>query len=104
MLIIILLLILGGLCGFLLRRQEIIIKYVNILTNLVIWLLLLFLGISVGSNEKIIKNIKIIGLNAVIISVGAVIGSVIVSYVVYQLYFSAKSGSRRLSGKKVNEK
>lgn len=91
MLIIILLLILGGLFGFLLREQKKVIKCADILTNWVIYLLLLFLGISVGLNEKIINNIGSIGINAIVISFGAVIGSVIVSWVVYLLYFSANS-------------
>ncbi|MDD5530773.1 MAG: LysO family transporter [bacterium] len=87
MLIIIALLISGILLGFLLREKKGIIVLTDKLTNWTVYLLLLLLGISIGSNEKIISNIGSIGINAIILAVGTVIGSVLLSYVVYLLYF-----------------
>lgn len=87
MLIIIILLISGMLVGFLLRKNKRIINPIDKLTNWAICLFLLFVGISVGSNKKIINNIGTIGTNAIVLALGAVIGSVLLSYIVYLFYF-----------------
>ncbi|MFA5032097.1 MAG: LysO family transporter [bacterium] len=87
MLIIIILLLSGILFGFLLRGKKGLITFADKLTNWTIYLLLLLLGIAIGSNDKIINNIGDIGINAIIIALGTVIGSILVSYIVYFLYF-----------------
>jgi hypothetical protein len=87
MLIIIILLLSGILFGFLLREKKGVIVLTDKLTNGTIYLLLLVLGISIGSNEKIISNIGSIGINAIILALGTVIGSVLLSYIVYLFYF-----------------
>ncbi|MDD2890219.1 MAG: LysO family transporter [bacterium] len=87
MLIIIVLLLAGILCGFLLRKKKRVIILADKLTNWTIYLLLLLLGIAIGSNKKIINNIGNIGINAIIIALGTIIGSILVSYIVYLLYF-----------------
>ncbi len=86
MLTVITLLTLGILLGFLLSNKEKIIGYVDQLTNWSIYLLLFLLGISVGVNEKIIKNFGEIGIKATILTAGAILGSVVISYFTYKLF------------------
>jgi len=86
MLTVITLLTLGILLGFLLSNKEKIIGYVDQLTNWSIYLLLFLLGISVGVNEKIIKNFGEIGIKATILTAGAIFGSVVISYFTYKLF------------------
>lgn len=86
MLTVIALLTLGILLGFLLSNKEKIIGYVDQLTNWSIYLLLFLLGISVGVNEKIIKNFGEIGIKATILTAGAILGSVVISYFTYKLF------------------
>ena len=88
------LLIAGMLLGFLLRSKKRIIEYAGKLTNWTIYLLLLLLGISVGSNEKIINNISTIGINAIILALGSVIGSVAISYIVYLFCFKKRENEK----------
>ncbi len=77
--------------GYLIRNKSTLIKINSQLTITTIYLLLFLLGISVGLNDKIIKNIDTIGLQAIIITIGAVLGSLICAYVIYQLFFVNKS-------------
>jgi len=86
MLTVITLLTLGILLGFLLSNKEKIIGCVDQLTNWSIYLLLFLLGISVGVNGKIIKNFGEIGIKATILTAGAMLGSVVISYFTYKLF------------------
>ena len=52
-----------------------------------IYLLLFFIGISVGGNEQIMKNLDKIGLNAFLLTLAAVMGSILVSYLFYVKFF-----------------
>ncbi len=87
MIIGILLLVLGVIFGMLLNKKKRIIKLTGKLTDLAIFLLLFFLGVSVGMNDKIISNFKNIGLQAFWITIAATVGSVLISYIVYLLFF-----------------
>ncbi len=78
----------GTLVGFLLRNQRKIIKPIEPIINWSIYLLLFLLGISVGTNEIIINNLDKIGLNAFILTIGAVMGSIVTSYVIYICFFN----------------
>lgn len=55
--------------------------------NGIIYLLLLVMGISVGGNQTIIENLSTIGLQAFIITIGAVLGSLIFAYILYRWVF-----------------
>jgi uncharacterized membrane protein YbjE (DUF340 family) len=83
----ILLLIVGVFLGLLLNKKKRIVKLTGKLTDVSIFLLLFFLGVSVGMNEKIVSNFRNIGLQALWITLAATVGSVLVSYVVYLLFF-----------------
>ncbi len=81
------LLILGVMTGFLLRKCSSFLHVVDRITNWSIYLLLFLLGISVGMNNNIIQNINTIGMQAIFLTIAAVLGSVIVSWITYLFFF-----------------
>lgn len=76
----------GIVAGYLLRRVR-GLTFLKKLPTLFIFLLLFSLGITVGSNKLIINNLSTIGLNALLISVGALAGSLLLSTLLYRKYF-----------------
>jgi uncharacterized membrane protein YbjE (DUF340 family) len=65
-------------------------KYLSIndkLLSVSIYFLLFILGISVGINDIIIKNLDKIGLQAALITIASVAGSVAVCWLVYKIFF-----------------
>ena len=77
----------GILVGYLFRNQKWISKPIGIIINWSIYLLLLLLGITVGTDEIIMNNLEKIGLDALLLTIGAVSGSVLVSWGTYILFF-----------------
>ncbi len=84
---------LGMLTGFLLRHKAHVFKKVDQWVTLTIYLLLFLLGLSVGKNEIVLKNIHYIGVQALIITLAAVMGSVFLCRVVYHFFFKKKAES-----------
>ncbi len=80
----------GILIGYLLRNRK-IEPVIDFLTTIAIYGLLFFIGISVGANETIVKNLDKIGLNALILCLAAVVGSILVSFGVYKIFFEDKN-------------
>lgn len=72
---------------FLLRNQTEIQKPLDKIITVFIYLLLFMLGVWVGINETIINNIGTIGINAAILTLGAVIGSILCAYFLYMFFF-----------------
>jgi len=87
MIVILVVLTAGIILGFLMRNHERMIRTADRIMNGTIYLLLFLLGLSVGANETIISNIHTIGVRALVLTVGAIVGSVIVSYIVSRLFF-----------------
>jgi len=87
MVVILVVLTAGIILGFLMRNHERLIRTADRIMNGTIYLLLFLLGLSVGVNETIISNIHTIGVRALVLTVGAIVGSVIVSYIVSRLFF-----------------
>ena len=73
--------------GWFLHKKEKLLKLTNKLTNWAIYLLLFLLGLSVGTNKKILNSLDQIGLQAVVITLFAVSGSIMVSWLTYILFF-----------------
>lgn len=83
----------GMLIGYLLRNKR--LHWIHKVITALIWLLLFLLGIDVGSNEAIIKGLHSIGLEAAIITIGAVIGSTLCAWGLwYFIYERHKRGVR----------
>ena len=73
------------LTGYLLRNKR--LHWIHKVITVLIWLLLFLLGIDVGSNEAIIKGLHSIGLEAAIITIGAVIGSTLCAWGLWYLIY-----------------
>lgn len=79
----------GILIGYLFRKKN-VLKYTGTLLNGVIMLLLFFLGVSVGDNDQIIRNITNVGLQAFMLTVGGTLGSLFCAKWVYNRFFAGK--------------
>lgn len=87
MITVLVLMTLGIGIGWFLHKKEKLLKLTDKLTNWAIYLLLFLLGLSVGTNEKILQNFHQIGFQAILITVFAVAGSIIVSWLLYIFVF-----------------
>ena len=87
MLLILFFLTAGMAVGYFLRKRDGIIKLADNVTTGAICFLLFLLGLSVGGNEIIINSIAKLGVQALVLTAGAVSGSVIISYFVYVYAF-----------------
>ncbi len=77
----------GIIIGWFLHEKKKILKISSELTNWAIYILLFLLGLSVGTNEKILNNFDKIGFLAILITVFAVTGSILVSWLTYIIFF-----------------
>ncbi|MBC7125646.1 MAG: LysO family transporter [Bacteroidales bacterium] len=77
----------GMLLGFLLRAKQRIVSGNEKLITYAIYLLLFMMGVSIGSNEQIMNSLSTLGIVALIVSMGAIIGSILTGFVVFKLFF-----------------
>ena len=79
----------GMLLGYLLRKRS--LHKIHTVITVLIWALLFILGIEVGGNEQIIKGLHTIGIEAVILTLGSTLGSVIAAWALWKaLYIGRK--------------
>lgn len=71
----------GMLVGFLLRSKK--LSCIQSLITLFIWLLLFLLGVDVGGNQTIISSLHTLGLEALYITIAAVVGSTLCSWALW---------------------
>src|SRR5690554_3544618 len=80
--------LLGVLIGFLSRKKPITrkkpIKNTSKLITGLIWLLLFILGVEVGGNSQIVSGLPVIGVEALIITAAAVIGSAVAAFFLWK--------------------
>ncbi len=88
--IVLAIMVLGIGIGLIIGNRPKTIKVVGVLTSFSIFLLLFLLGIGVGTNNKIINNLDSIGIQALVLSIGALLGSLICAYFTYNLFFKKK--------------
>ena len=81
----------GMLLGFLLRKRQ--LSGISRIITILIWLLLFLLGIEVGNNEQIIKGIHTLGLEAFILSIGGLLGSVIAAWALWKILYKKKGAN-----------
>ena len=79
-----LLLIVGFIIGWTLRKKIFCIKIFKEILIYTIYILLFTIGMSVGKNSNIIKNIYVLGFDALIISIFGVLGSISIAFLVYK--------------------
>ena len=87
MVIVLVLFAAGIVIGYLVKHNEKLVKTNDHLTNIAIYLLLFLLGINVGSNDQIIRNFEVIGLNSLLVSIFAVAGSIFCAWIIQNLIF-----------------
>ncbi|MBI9069306.1 MAG: LysO family transporter [Salinivirgaceae bacterium] len=90
MLTVILIMTAGMIIGYLFRSKKKLIKISNKSVIWVIFILLFFMGLSVGGNNEIMTNLDTIGFRGLELSLAAVFGSVLLSWGVYMLFFKQK--------------
>lgn len=77
----------GVLLGFVLKNKRRFIDITERAAPWTVWALLLFLGIAVGTNETIAGGLMKIGIQASVISVGGVAGSICLAVPLHRLLF-----------------
>lgn len=87
--IILLILITGVVAGYILSRFRGVHKLADKATMYIIYVLLLFMGLSVGSEPEVMKNLADIGLDALLIALFAIGGSVLTAFILYRIIFKA---------------
>ena len=81
----------GMLLGFLMRQKR--LSRIHQIITIFIWLLLFLLGVEVGSNEQIIKGLHSLGLEAIILTLGGTLGSVIAAWDLWKIIYK-KEGNQ----------
>ena len=92
MFIIIGIMLTGMLLGFLLRNKR--LSWIHKIITLLIWVLLFLLGIDVGGNEAIIKGLHTLGLEALMITLAAVTGSILCGWGLWYLLYIRNNGKQ----------
>lgn len=85
MFIIIGIMLTGMLVGYLVRSKR--LTWIHKIITFLIWLLLFLLGIDVGGNEIIMKGLHTLGVEALIITLSAVIGSTLLAWGLWYLLY-----------------
>ncbi|MEG1634300.1 MAG: LysO family transporter [Rikenellaceae bacterium] len=94
MLIVISIMLCGVAIGYKLRNKN--MKLIAPIIMWLIFLLLFFLGVSVGSNAQIMDNLSTIGTDAVVITFGAVLGSCLAALLIYKLFFKSNRAALKI--------
>lgn len=79
--------VLGMAIGRLVKKRPAFHQFNERLTMVAIFLLLFLLGVSVGINPDIIKNLPSIGFQAIFLSLGAISGTLLLAWGVVKLFF-----------------
>ena len=88
--IVIISLMLTGICiGYIFRQHN--LKFIQKIITTLIWMLLFLLGTEVGHNEAIIKGLHTIGLQALLLTLAGVAGSILTAWGLWA-YISKKGG------------
>jgi Kef-type K+ transport system membrane component KefB len=81
-------LLIGGIfLGYLLRNIKKIEKRIDFVTTISIFTLLFMMGVSVGSNKLIISNLATIGLDAFLLTLGGVVFTILISFLVFKVIY-----------------
>jgi uncharacterized membrane protein YbjE (DUF340 family) len=88
----------GILAGFLLRKRLLILHFSDKAASWAVYLLLFTLGLGTGLNPDILSALGLSGLFALILSLAAIMGSILLIWPVYRLFF-APSAPRASEGK-----
>jgi len=73
-------LVLGMVCGYLVRARQRVVRCADRLMVWTVYALLFFLGVSVGIDQEIVGRLGEFGVQALVLAVGGMAGSVAVTY------------------------
>lgn len=79
----------GVALGYLLRGK-IGFGWASKAISLAIFALLFLLGVSVGINRQIMDNLATLGVEALVITIGALAGSLFFAWLIYRYFFASK--------------
>lgn len=91
MLTVVLIMMAGIVLGYFLRTRKRLAAINDKFITYAIYLLLLLLGISIGSNKTIVANLPVLGVKALIVTIGAMVGSILLALLTYNLFFKNRS-------------
>ena len=91
MLIVVMIMLCGIAMGYLLRNKN--TRIVSRIITVLIWLLLFLLGIEVGSNPRIVMGMQTLGIEALLLTIGGCIGTILFSWLLWK-YVSRKEASK----------
>lgn len=74
--------------------KNIRLRFLNNSITILIWVLLFILGIEVGSNRQIINGLATLGLEAIIISMAAVLGSCVSAWALWYVLYKKRKGGK----------
>ncbi len=80
----------GMLVGFMLRSRKRL--GMNKIITLLIWMLLFLLGNEVGGNRRIIESLGTLGMEAVLITLSAVMGSCLAAWGLWSILYKKRGG------------
>lgn len=75
----------GMIIGYLLRSKR--LTWIHKIITFLIWTLLFLLGIDVGGNKVIISSLHTLGVEALIITASAVVGSTLAAWGLWYLLY-----------------
>lgn len=67
----------GVLLGWLLREKKKLARLINRITSVLLGTLIFLLGVSAGNHPDVASNFPRLGLTAIVLALGALVGSVI---------------------------
>ena len=91
MLTVVVIMFCGIAVGYLLRTRN--IRFILLIITVLIWLLLFLLGIEVGSNPRIIGGLQTLGIEALLLTIGGSIGTILFSWILWK-YVSRKEADK----------
>jgi uncharacterized membrane protein YbjE (DUF340 family) len=80
--------ILGIGVGYIFRKRN--LSFISKVITVLIWILLFVLGLEVGSNPQIVSNLGNLGLDALIITLGALLGSITLAALLWKIVNKSK--------------
>ncbi len=83
----------GVLTGYLLRSRR--LHRIHKVITLLVWLLLFLLGVDVGGNRAVVTGLHTLGLEAVVITAGAVAGSTLFAWALWYFVSGRSQKSSR---------
>lgn len=90
---IILIMTAGIAIGWCLRSRK--LPYLGRITNMLIWALLFLLGVEVGGDERIVKGIASLGVEAVVVAMAGVAGSAVLALLLWRWARTGKEAGRK---------